>query len=161
LRVAFERWDWHELGAIAQREARRILANRQDAEDAAQEAVIRAYKARTGCQTPNAPNAWMRAIAKREAYRLYARRPAYELTSDWADGRVDDATEAVHNRLAARHALAGTTNEERSLLVRRYVLEQTSSQISAELSLPASTVRVRVHRASKRIRERAGQPLDD
>jgi RNA polymerase sigma-70 factor, ECF subfamily len=160
LRSTFERWDWQELGAVAQREARRILANRQDAEDAAQEAVIRAYKARTGCLTPNAPNSWMRAIAKREAYRLHAKRPAYELTSDWAEGRVDDATESVHNRLVARHALAGTSAEDRSLLVRRYVLDQPSSQISAELSLPASTVRVRVHRASKLIRERAGQWVD-
>jgi RNA polymerase sigma-70 factor, ECF subfamily len=151
-----EQWDWRELGALALREARRVLVDRYDAEDAAQEAMIRAYRARQQCADPGAPDAWVRSIARREAYRLHARRPAWEPDADLLDREATgDSTEMVHDRLVAQGALRGTSATDRSLLMRRYVLDQTSSQIAEALELPAATVRVRLHRASKRIRERA------
>jgi DNA-directed RNA polymerase specialized sigma24 family protein len=39
------------------------------------------------------------------------------------------------------------------VLVRRYLLEHSSSEIAADLDLPASTVRVRLHRAVARFHE--------
>jgi RNA polymerase sigma-70 factor (ECF subfamily) len=148
-------WDWNELSAVALRETMRVLRNHSDAEDASQEAVVRAYKARSGCATPGAPNPWIRAIARREAYRLYTRRAATQMLSEMAEGYSEDLSESVHAKITAEVALAGTTSTERSLLLRRYVLEQTSSEIGQDLGIPSATVRVNLHRASKRIRELA------
>lgn len=57
------------------------------------------------------------------------------------------------DRLMARDTLAHVPTADRALLVRRYLLEQSSTEIAGALSLPASTVRVRLHRAVKRLRE--------
>jgi RNA polymerase sigma-70 factor (ECF subfamily) len=148
-------WDWSELSAVAFRETMRILRNRPDAEDASQEAIARAYRAHSRCTTPDAPNHWMRTIARREAYRLYTHQRATELLPATSEEYRDDLSESVHARIAAEIALEGSTATERAILLRRYVLDQTSSQIGQDLGLPAVTVRVQLHRATKRIHERA------
>jgi RNA polymerase sigma factor (sigma-70 family) len=147
-----DQWDWGALGAVALHEARRLLDSPHDAEDAAQEAMIRAYKARSRCETPDAPQAWIRAIARREAFRLYRRLPRGAGGAAPAlHGVGEDGTEAVLDRLLARSALRQVSPAERLLLVRRYVLDQTSTRIAEDLALPAATVRVQLHRAIKRV----------
>lgn len=153
-----ENWDWEKLSAVARRETHRILVNRQDAEDAAQDAIIRAYRARARCVTPQAPHGWVRTIARNEAIRMLgSRRPAEEPMTGVLSGPlepgVEDRTEVVLDRLAARDVLVRVPVADRSLLLRRYVLEQSSRQIASELAMPPATVRVRLHRAVKRLLE--------
>src|SRR5437660_279173 len=142
-----ERWDWRTLAHVAFQEAKRVLGSVHDAEDAAQEAMIRAYRARSRCATPDAPQAWIRAIARREAYRLYSRRslPPTDIPAPEETG-PSDVAEAVVARLATATMLERLPASERRLLVRRYVLEQTSFEIADALALPPATVRVRLHR---------------
>jgi RNA polymerase sigma-70 factor, ECF subfamily len=154
-------WNWTELRLLALREARRVLPEQADAEDAAQEAVIRAYRAQQRCDSPDAPQAWMRTIARREAYRTYALRqrdggvlvelPPESVSPDIADG--------VMGEIAAGEILGQVDDSERSLLIRRYLLEQTSGEIAAELGIPAATVRVQLHRATKRVRAQHAEDL--
>jgi RNA polymerase sigma-70 factor (ECF subfamily) len=151
-----ERWDWRTLAQVALQEAKRILGSVYDAEDAAQEAMIRAYRAQARCATPEAPHAWIRAIARREAYRLYSRRSVPPTDVPPPDeSRPEDVAETVVARLAAATLLQRLPTSERRLLVRRYVLDQTSFEIADALAMPAATVRVRLHRAVKRLREEA------
>jgi RNA polymerase sigma-70 factor (ECF subfamily) len=150
-------WNWDDLLSVALRETSRMLRERHDAEDAAQEAVIRAFRSRARCATPEAPHAWMRTIARREALRLYARRrDSSELTGEEPAVGAEDAVVSVVERLAAQTALRHVPIGDRSLLMRRYVLEQSSGEIADALSMPAATVRVRLHRASKRLRDELG-----
>lgn len=147
-------WDWRELRVVALRETQRVLACRSDAEDAAQEAIIRAYRSRTRCNSPSAPQAWVRTIAQREAYRLYGtRQPTAEGERISAEDHVEDEADSVIERLATWSALDRIQPADRGLIVRRYVLEQSSAQIATQLAIPAATVRVRLHRALKRLRE--------
>lgn len=148
-----DRWDWPDLHATALREARRVLDRREDAEDAAQEAVIRAYRSRSRCLTPEAPHAWVRTIARREAFRVHARGGA--ATSEFTEAEdvgIPDISEDVLDRLGAGQVLAALQRNDQQLLIRRYVLEQTSSEIARELDMPAATVRVHLHRLTKRVR---------
>jgi RNA polymerase sigma-70 factor (ECF subfamily) len=146
-------WDWRGLTVVALEETRRMLRAPHDAEDAAQEAIIRAYRARERCKTPASPQAWVRTIARREALRFYGQRaPPAELPEAEAQA-APDHSELVLERLAAASLLRRVPVADRSLLVRRYVLDQNSSEIAEELALPAATVRVRLHRAVKRIHE--------
>jgi RNA polymerase sigma-70 factor (ECF subfamily) len=122
--------------------------------DAAQEAMLRSYRARTRCLTPEAPQAWVRAIARREALRLIARRPGQAVPSDELEdhGHEDDDVERVLDRLGAQSALAQVDLSDRVLLLRRYVLDQSSREIAADLAIAPATVRVRLHRAIKAVR---------
>lgn len=149
-----DEWDWEALASVALREARRVLSTRQDAEDAAQNALIRAFRARSQCATPSTPQPWISAITRREAYRVHAARATRgeETLAEGSQALVVDNTENVLQRLAAQDAVAVIPAADRSLLVRRYVLEQSSREIAAQIGMPAATVRVRLHRAVKRIR---------
>lgn len=99
----------------------------------------------------------MRTIARREALRLHARRrDSSGLTGEEPSVGAEDAVVSVVERLAAQTALRHVPIGDRSLLMRRYVLEQSSGEIADALSMPAATVRVRLHRASKRLRDELG-----
>jgi RNA polymerase sigma-70 factor (ECF subfamily) len=148
------RWDWRTLANVALQEANRVLGSVHDAEDAAQEAMIRAYRAQARCETPEAPQAWVRTIARHEAYRLHRRTAPIptDVRTD-VEAAAGDASDRVVARVVAVGVLSRLPTSERSLLVRRYLLDQTSTEIAQELALPAATVRVRLHRAAKRLRE--------
>jgi RNA polymerase sigma-70 factor (ECF subfamily) len=146
-------WDWRWLTQVAVREARRLLRDRDDAEDAAQEAILRAYRARSRCTTPESPAPWVRAIARNESYRLISRRTPQVALVDAPEPYTEGHADAVHDRLLATSAVGTLAPGDRLLLVRRYVFDQTSAQLGSELEMPAATVRVRLHRARSRIRE--------
>src|SRR5258705_564498 len=65
-------WDWASGHHLALREARSVLGSGPDAEDAAQEAAMRAWRRRATCR--DAPGAWIRTIARNEALRTVGRR---------------------------------------------------------------------------------------
>src|SRR3954471_15304189 len=68
--------DWLALRQYCLGEALRVLRDREDAEEAAQEALLRAWRhrrsRRSGSWRP-----WVRAIARNEALRVAARRTQY------------------------------------------------------------------------------------
>src|SRR4051794_12269275 len=66
-------WDWGELRQRCLRETRRVLGQGGAAEDATQEALIRAWRQRDSCQDPRRPGPWISTIARREALRLAGR----------------------------------------------------------------------------------------
>src|SRR5881275_805078 len=67
-------WQWDSARQRCVREARRILGNTEDAEEAVQEAFVRAWRKRDACRTPRAPLPWLLQITRNEAMRLAARR---------------------------------------------------------------------------------------
>ncbi|HWE14941.1 MAG TPA: sigma-70 family RNA polymerase sigma factor [Solirubrobacteraceae bacterium] len=146
-------WDWSQLADAALRESRRVLGEGQDAEDAAQEAMIRAFKWRGRCVNQHAPEAWIRAIARREAYRQSTARMSEQPILPTAERPDDGTTNAIDASLAARELLSRVPAADRSLLLRRYLLDQSSVEIAAALAIPPATVRVRLHRAVKRLRQ--------
>src|SRR5205823_13010441 len=70
-------WDWELLSSTALRASRGVLKSPDDAEDAAQEAMLRAWRAHQRGSQPGHPAAWMAQIARREALRVGARRTAH------------------------------------------------------------------------------------
>jgi DNA-directed RNA polymerase specialized sigma24 family protein len=68
----------------------------------------------------------------------------------------EELSGAVLDRVSARAFLGQVPAADRTLLARRYLLDQSAAQIAAELEMPASTVRVRLHRAVARFREYHG-----
>src|SRR5947207_1070509 len=66
-------WDWAALHSHCLRSAQRVLGAQPAAEDAAQEASLKAWRHRAQCRTPERPEPWVAAIARREALRALPR----------------------------------------------------------------------------------------
>jgi RNA polymerase sigma-70 factor (ECF subfamily) len=130
------------------------LRNSEDVEDAAQEALLRAWRQRTACRTSVAPATWMRQIARNEALRLVARRPAEQSHEDL--GEEADPCGAGADRsllqMAVRTALREFEQEDRLLIYLRYTEDLPQLHIAGLLGIPEGTVKVRLHRIRQRLR---------
>jgi RNA polymerase sigma-70 factor (ECF subfamily) len=122
-----------------------------DAQDAAQEALVRAWRARARCASPD-PWPWMSRIARNEALRIVARRRP-ELPLDAADhAATDPALERTEERVDVARAMAVLAPADRLLLGLRYADDRTQLSIAQELGVPEGTVKVRLHRVRSRLR---------
>src|SRR4051812_37838655 len=100
-------WDWAELRSYCFSQALQVVGNRESADEAAQEAIVRAWRHRDSCRQPERPFGWLRQIAHNEAVRLAARRPKEVLVDEPLpppDGRPND-TDVVDDRLLFRGIL--------------------------------------------------------
>jgi RNA polymerase sigma-70 factor (ECF subfamily) len=141
-------WDWAAAHAICVRVSRRVLGSAPEAEDAAQEAALRAWKNRAACRGAWRP--WVATIAYREAARLAAagaplpleEGPEPALPAD--DGALD--------RVDVRRALARLAPRDRALVFVRYWRDLTQDQLARLLDMPEGTAKVRLHRARAELR---------
>lgn len=153
-------WDWKAARIRCLREAQRMLRDPLAAEDAVQEALLRAWRQRESCQRPEAPEGWMVQITRNEALRLIDRdqlRAQRELPSSHraepAQPPGEPESEGRLERLDLRRALAGMSTDERTLLALRYGCDLSQPDIAEALDVPEGTVKVRLHRARKRVRQ--------
>jgi RNA polymerase sigma-70 factor (ECF subfamily) len=147
-------WDWAEVRALCLREARRLLGSANSAvEDAAQEATIRAWRHRARCRDPSRPERWIAAIARREALRAGSRRREQPLDArrDIADARQD--LSELPDLLAVRRAVSGLDRRDRQLLLGHYWQDLPNAELATQLGLAEVTVRVRLHRLRRLLRE--------
>lgn len=155
------RWEWDTARRRCLREARRILRDREDAEEAVQEALIRAWRNQSKCRTPATPLPWLVQITRNEALRLAERRQrrqASEIHDDSPDRITsgDNGVERMLESVATEQALSVLRPEDRALIRLRYVEDLTQGQVAARLGVPEGTVKVRLHRARARLRGVAG-----
>jgi RNA polymerase sigma-70 factor (ECF subfamily) len=147
-------WDWAGLRRSAGLEARRLLRDPHDAEDAAQEAMIRAWRQRESCRSPDAPEGWLRQIARNEALRQHGRVLARE-TEPLSEGEGEAAAapeDHLVDRLYLDEVLHSLSGQDRLLVLMRYKLDMTDVAIGARLGIAESTVRVRLHRLKEELR---------
>jgi RNA polymerase sigma-70 factor (ECF subfamily) len=151
------RWNWAALRSRARMEAGRVVADEHDAEDAAQEAMVRAWRRRRACRSPEAPEPWLRTIARNEALRQLERtaRAADRFAgeAERPDVISDGPEEGLLRRLSVDDALAQLAEEDRRLVQLRYSLDLADVVIAEKLGIAEATVRVRLHRARRRLRD--------
>ena len=145
-------WDWNHLRAIAYREARQVLGDPDRAQDAAQEAAARAWRNASACRGAEA-GSWIRTIARREALRIAARRDEPP-TADAPASSCDTAD--VGARLDVQSAVARLRPIERRLILEHYWGDLTCAEIARRLQMPEGTVKIRLHRARRRLAEALG-----
>jgi len=152
-------WDWPTARARCLRLAQRLLRHPEDAEEAVQEAMIRAWRARDECRAPAARTAWLLQITRHEAFRVAERRgrmrdreqPASQ-SGELVSVRQCDL-DGVESRVSFDQALRLLQPHDRDLVRLRYAEDLTQEQVAARLDLPAGTVKVRLHRARERLRK--------
>lgn len=144
--------------------ARSILGDAFDAEDAAQEALLRAYAARATRDPARSAMGWLRTITSNVARDVLRRRKrlrfvpldAARLEPAAPDATADEARAARDARLldALRAALAALPDAERAAFRLFYDEGKTVAAIARTLQAPEGTVKSWLHRARERLRER-------
>jgi RNA polymerase sigma-70 factor (ECF subfamily) len=149
------RSDWLRLRQCCFQEALRVLRHREDAEEAAQEALLRAWRHR-GARRSEAWLPWVRAIARNEALRVGERRQRFAArevhSAEPPDPEALTELDGVVDALSLRSLLGPLRQDERDLLRLRYEEDLTNPEIARRLGLPEGTVKVRLHRLRTRLR---------
>lgn len=155
-KVSSTSWDWGELRRFCFSQAMQVVGNRESADEAAQEAIVRAWRHRDSCRQPERPFAWLRQIAHNEAVRVAGRRPNEVLVDEplaTADGRTDDS-DVLHERLLFRGILGTLSQADQDLARLRYYEDLTCATLAEHFGLSEATVKVRLHRLRQRLRHR-------
>lgn len=153
--------------ALAFRAAYLITGDAAEAEDAVQEALLKAHRSlgtfRGGARF--AP--WLLKIVTNEALnrrRGSSRQSALELRAvrhqplQTSPVQPEEALLAGEQRQAVINALNRLNEQDRLVLTYRYFLELPVSELAEILDCPESTVRTRISRAMARLREQFPQP---
>jgi RNA polymerase sigma-70 factor (ECF subfamily) len=139
----------------------RVLRDPEAADDAAQEAMTRAWRQRGSCQSPSAPGPWVAQIARNEALRLWQREQRRNGHAEEVDVAAPGELleDQLIRRVSVRQALDTLTAEERELVTLRYESDLAHPAIAAQLGMPEGTVKVRLHRIRKRLATLIAEPL--
>jgi RNA polymerase sigma-70 factor (ECF subfamily) len=130
---------------------------RVDAEEAVQEALVRAWLRRDACRSPEAPLPWMLEITRNEARRLLgrqARRASRELFDELTPSpeHQDGELSGTAVRVTVEQALGTLAEADQRMLRLRYADDLTQGEVARRLGVPEGTVKVRLHRARRRLR---------
>jgi len=154
-KVSSASWDWDELRRFCFTQALRVVGSPAEADEAAQEAIVRAWRHRDRCRQPERPFGWLGRIAHNEALRLVTRRPREVLVEEpFAVGGEDDGEDDVEIRLLLDNALSSLSAADRELARLRYYEDFTCANLAEHFGLSEGTVKVRLHRLRRRLRER-------
>ncbi len=155
--------------------ARAVLGDRGDAEDALQEAYLRAYRGIHGFRGDSSLSTWLsrlvlneclgrkRRSARRQNVIPIVRSPTErELTGAAAPDmqQPDRTVAAAQMRALLEEKLAELPESFRTVFVLRSVEELSVEETAQCLSIPAETVRSRHFRAKGLLREALAQALD-
>ncbi|MBN1484450.1 MAG: sigma-70 family RNA polymerase sigma factor [Chloroflexia bacterium] len=134
--------------------AYRMLGNAQDAEDASQEAFLRAYRALSSFKIGRKFSSWLLSIASNLCIDILRRRRYIWLSLEDVSFRLSASTEDPgHNVLRQEHAdqvqlLLGQIPEKyRLVVVLRYWYDLSYKEIAETTGLSLNTVKTRLHRA--------------
>lgn len=147
--------------------ARRFLSNNEDAQDAVQDAFIRAYKAIHTFEARAQLHTWLHRILVNTALmKLRERRrrptesiedllPAYTTdghqavaSRDWSDAVLERKETAA----IVREAIAMLPDQYREVLVLRDIEEKDTAEAAQLLGTSSNVVKVRLHRARQALR---------
>jgi RNA polymerase sigma-70 factor (ECF subfamily) len=139
------------------RYAARMLGSADAAEDAVQDAFVRAYDQLAQCKDPDKFVGWFflilrnRCFAERRRNRTSAPLEAADAVA--AADRADGGAELAEQRRALQLALLELTSDQREVFVLKHVEGLSYGEIAERLSTSVPSLKMRMHRAYDRLRE--------
>ena len=135
----------------------RVLRNNEDAEEATQDAFVKAYQHLAGFSGSAKFSTWLYSIAYRTAIsQLRKRRNDTASVDELAHhppAERDDRTERLELRHYLERALAALPEEDAALLSFFHLEEMSVEEIVTVTGLGASNVKVKLHRGRKKLLE--------
>lgn len=133
--------------------AYRYASNPSEAEDIAQDALLRAWRRRSTLRDSDRRTQWLATIVRNEAFRQHARlRPDPTSSIEFSEGAEDERVLAAVELADLHAALSLLSERDRQLLEMKYEEDLTQGMIARRLGIPEGTVKVRLHRARNRLR---------
>lgn len=153
-----------ECGPLAYRVAQGVLRNKADAEDVAQEALLRAYRKFDRLRDATRFRAWLVRIVYRLALdrlRSAKRRERRETSSAFPGHRpaaptVEDLAASTEFRARLEHAMDELPEKLRLVLLLAAIEGYTLEEVSGMLGIPTGTVKSRLFFARKQLAEKLG-----
>lgn len=126
-----------------------LLANREDAEDAVQEAFVKAFRALRRFQAGRLFYPWFYAILRHGCFRIAARRPAVTVESDPPLEILASASDEAGERQVRllEHGLARLSAEDRELITLKHLDGLSYQALAERLEIPPGTVMSRLSHA--------------
>jgi len=151
-----------ECGPLAYRVARGVLRNSADAEDVAQEALLRAYRNFDRLRDRNRFRAWLVRISFRLALdRLRSAKGREQRDGLWSQpthqppaATAEDLAASNEFQAHLDRALAELPEKLRLVLLLAAMEGHTIDEIAALLGIPAGTVKSRIFVARKQLAEK-------
>ena len=139
----------------------RVLGDPDEAQDAAQDAFVQAFRSLAGYRGDGTFGAWVGRIARRIAVARAASAGKRETT------QIDDAADAVRDGAAdplehvmdveqsaqLRGAVDALPADQRQVVALRFFQDMPLERIAEETNVPLGTVKSRLHRALARLRD--------
>jgi RNA polymerase sigma-70 factor, ECF subfamily len=143
---------------IALRLAGSILHSESEAQDAAQDAFVRAWHDLPRLRDTDSWTPWFRTIIVRSAIDRYRRlRRLREVDLDAHDTlTTSDPTGAMADRDRIRQALQRLSVDDRTILILRFTEDLEVPVIANTLGIRLGTAKARLHRATMRLRAALG-----
>lgn len=154
-------------GPTLVRACHRILGDLHEAEDAAQEAFVIAFRSLSTWRGEGSIGAWLSRIAVRIALRkVKGRRSVSWLRAgdddarehEMVSGLPDPMTIAIQGERSAaiRSAVAALDEPYREVVALRFFAERSLAEIAEQTGRPLGTVKTHLHRGLLRLRDRLG-----
>jgi RNA polymerase sigma-70 factor (ECF subfamily) len=142
--------------------ARSIVLTHEDAEDAVQEAFLRAYQALDRFDPAQTFSAWLNRIVANAALDLARRRKVRntEELSDSMPAAFRDPAESGELRERLTAALAKLPERARAVIVLHDIEGFTHAEIGEMLDIPGGTARSDLHHARQKLRVLLGNLRD-
>jgi len=140
----------------------RILGERREAEDLAQEAFMRAYQRLDSFDAERAFGPWMKRVAANLCLNRLGQTKAVDVPLDEErDAGLESAPEVAQEDKertdVVRAALLGLPPHYRAVIELRHFQELSYDEIAASLQLPVSDVKSHLFRARKLLAEKLGR----
>jgi len=149
----------------------RILGNRHEAEDAAQEAFVRAYINIHQYNLSMKFSSWLYRIATNLCIdRIRKKKPDFYLDAEVTDtdgltmysqlaatdASPEETVESLELQETIQAAILKLPEKYRSVIVLKYIEELSLQEIGEILDLPVGTVKTRIHRGREALRKQLG-----
>jgi RNA polymerase sigma-70 factor (ECF subfamily) len=123
-----------------------MLDNPADAEDAAQNALVSAYKALPRFRMQSRVSTWIYRIAVNQCLSIRrSRRPECQVEQDFSDD--PPRYEEIEKRQAVRRLLRGLAPHFKAVLILRYYRQLSYEEIAEVLGWSSDKVKCYLHRA--------------
>ena len=142
---------YHRLYAIA----RRILRDGYAAEDAVQEALVRAWRDLRGLRDRDRFDAWLHRLlvhACQDQVRQRRRRPMEVVVDVLEQPSPEDRLAQLVDRDELERAFLQLTVEQRAALVLTHYVGLSAPEVASILGIPAGTVYSRLHYGARAMR---------
>ena len=125
-----------------------MTGDRAEAQDAAQEAYVRAWQRWSTVSTFDNPEAWVRTVA----YRLclnHWRKAKNRIAAYLRHGTDPDAEPPSEDTVALIAALKQLSVAERQVITLHHLMDVSVAEVSAQTGMPVNTVKTRLARGRR------------